>query len=368
MNPSGGETVDPTDPASPYYDDQLCHDFNSGVSARDSKCTVIPATVNWKMPLQYAAPAGTPLGYKWVRINMKTNRVAAPYFVDQKGDPTTLDTRVCWDGQTEQLSPGGVSPACDANGMQPVYMLTSLAMAEGTRNLLRAEVVSSSIRPPGAITMDVGTSTSANPIPATFNVPAATNTALIPSTSIDGRPHDVNGLPPTITCDSLLCRRPIVCVMLTDPPLHPTHPAHARLRWPGCGEQARLLDSPQPSFQPRLPLRPCRFLSPRQRHFTAAAIVDTVVATMMIRPRRQRLHRYPRQRRSLRSTTEAWISRRHSSVLYLCLWAIRGTQVIRRPINPKHRTLWRMRTRRFSTILLPARRLTRITMSLRLQA
>ena len=197
LNPAGGETVDPTDPASPYYDDQLCHDFNSGVSARDSKCTVIPATVNWKMPLQYAAPAGTPLGYKWVRINMKTNRVAAPYFVDQKGDPTTLDTRVCWDGQTEQLSPGGVSPACDANGMQPVYMLTSLAMAEGTRNLLRAEVVSSSIRPPGAITMDVGTSTSANPIPATFNVPAATNIALIPSTSIDGRPHDVNGLPPT---------------------------------------------------------------------------------------------------------------------------------------------------------------------------
>ena len=93
--------------------------------------------------LAYAVP----LGYKWVRINMKTNRIAAPYFVDQTGDPTTLDTRVCWDGKTEQLSPGGANPKCDANGMLPVYMLTSLAMAQGTRNLARAEVVGPSIRP-----------------------------------------------------------------------------------------------------------------------------------------------------------------------------------------------------------------------------
>src|SRR5882724_1886697 len=188
-------------PAGPYYDDQLCHDYNSGAIARDSKCATTPATANWKMPLQYAASAGTPLGYKWVRINMKTNRVAAPYFVDQKGDPTTLDTRVCWDGQTEQLSPGGASPACDANGMEPVYMLTSLALAQGTRNLLRAEVVGSSVRPPGAITLEVGTSTSANPIPASFNVPTSSNLALIPATSIDGRVHNADGsLATTLSC------------------------------------------------------------------------------------------------------------------------------------------------------------------------
>jgi hypothetical protein len=197
LNPEGGETVDPTDPTSPYFDVQLCHDYNSGVTIRDSRCTAVPSTANWMMPSQNAAPGATPtaipLGYKWVRINLKTNRIAAPYFVDQKGDPTTLDTRVCWDGKTEQLLSGGGTPACDANGMQPVYMLTSLAMAQGTRNLLRAEVVGASIRPPGAVTMEVSASTNANPIPATFNDPAATNTALIPSTSIDGRPHDLNG-------------------------------------------------------------------------------------------------------------------------------------------------------------------------------
>jgi len=200
LNPDAGETVDPTDPTSPYFDVQLCHDYNSGVTVRDSKCTAVPGTANWMMASLYAAPStaptAVPLGYKWVRVNMKTNRIAAPYFVDQKGNPATLDTRVCWDGQTEQLSPGGATPACDANGMQPVYMLTSLAMAQGTRNLLRAEVVGSSIRPPGAITLDMGTSTSSNPVPATFNVPTTSNLALIPLTSIDGRPHTVTATPP----------------------------------------------------------------------------------------------------------------------------------------------------------------------------
>jgi hypothetical protein len=194
LNPDGGETVDPTDPTSPYFDVQLCHDYNSGVTIRDSRCAAVPGTAKWMLTSLYAAPPATPtaipLGYKWVRVNMKTNRIAAPYFVDQKGDPATLDTRVCWDGQTEQLSPGGT---CDANGMQPVYMLTSLALAQGTRNLLRAEVVGSSIRPPGAITMDVGGSTSATPIPVTFDLSSTSPLAPIPATSIDGRVHNADG-------------------------------------------------------------------------------------------------------------------------------------------------------------------------------
>jgi hypothetical protein len=201
VNPESGETVDPTDPTSPYFDVQLCHDYNSGVTIRDSRCTAVPATASWMMPLQNAAPSKTPtaipLGYKWVRINLKTNRIAAPYFVDQQGDPATLDTRVCWDGKSEQLLPGPATMTCDANGMLPVYMLTSLSMAQGTRNLLRAEVVGPSIRPPGAITMDVGGSTSSTPVSAIFTVLGAPNTALIPSTSIDGTPHTVTGATPS---------------------------------------------------------------------------------------------------------------------------------------------------------------------------
>ena len=44
LNPAGGEIVDPTDPASPYFDDQLCHDYGSGVAATDTRCTVVPGT------------------------------------------------------------------------------------------------------------------------------------------------------------------------------------------------------------------------------------------------------------------------------------------------------------------------------------
>ncbi|HXO39768.1 MAG TPA: hypothetical protein VN872_14090, partial [Candidatus Acidoferrum sp.] len=178
LNPANGETVDPSDPNSPYFDNQLCHDYNSGVAAKDSRCTVVPAG-NWTLPAQLAAvgatPTAVPAGYKWVRITLKTNRIADPYFVDGDSQSASLDTRVCWDGLTEQLSPGGATPSCDANGMQSVYMLTSLAASaqpgglNASRKMVRFEVVAPSIRPPGAVTMDVGSSISPNPISAAFN-------------------------------------------------------------------------------------------------------------------------------------------------------------------------------------------------------
>ena len=131
LNPANGENVDPTDVNNRYFDDQLCHDFNSGVP-HGTKCTVTPAVGNWNMPpLTSVAIAGTALPYKWVRVNMKTNRISDPYFVDGTDLAPTLDTRICWDGFNEQLSPGGNNPACDANGMQTVFMLTSLAVTPG---------------------------------------------------------------------------------------------------------------------------------------------------------------------------------------------------------------------------------------------
>ena len=143
------------------------------------------------------------LGYKWIRINMKTNRIAGSYCVDgsynpanQSCDPATLDTRVCWDGMSEQLSPGGTTPSCDANGMQTVYMLTSLAATtqvgglNGSRKLLRFEVVAPSIRPAGMITMG-----------ATTAAPVLSG-AGIPGIAIDGRAHDVNGMIPQTTPSS----------------------------------------------------------------------------------------------------------------------------------------------------------------------
>ena len=200
LNPASGETVDPTDPTSPYFDDQLCHDYASGVVAKDTKCSMLPGTQNWNKAVASVTASSQPgynpstqLPYKWIRINMKTNRVADPYFVDQTGTSVPLDTRVCFDGETEQLSPGGTNPSCDANGMQTVYMLTSLAATpqtsgpNGSRKLMRVEVVAPSIRPPGALTL--GASVTA---PVLIN--SNSSSAGIPTIAIDGRPHDIHGV------------------------------------------------------------------------------------------------------------------------------------------------------------------------------
>lgn len=188
LNPGPGETVDPTDTSSRYFDDQLCHDYNSGV-VPGGRCTNLPASPNWALPFQTSlAPAGTEPALKWVRINMKTNRVVLPnYCINQACSTAPLDTPVCWDGRTEQVTPGGTVPACDANGMQNVYMLTSLAVTPGLRDnsasrLLRSEVVAPSIRPPGAITTDAANIS-----------PTLSDGSSIPGTAVDGRPHKLDG-------------------------------------------------------------------------------------------------------------------------------------------------------------------------------
>ena len=199
LNPASGENVDPTDINNRYFDDQLCHDFNSGVP-RGAQCTVTPTVGNWNMQsLPSLAGAGDATPFKWARVNMKTNRISDPYFVDATNLPASLDTRVCWDGTNEQLSPGGANPACDANGMQTVYMLTALAVTPGVaqtagRKLLRSELVAPSIRPPGAVTMDAA---SASPV---------LSDGGIPTTAIDGRVHTLAGIlgdPTTNRCSSV---------------------------------------------------------------------------------------------------------------------------------------------------------------------
>jgi hypothetical protein len=185
VNLVNGEMVDPTDVTSPYFDDDLCHSYNSGVP-RGTKCTAAP-TMGQVLPRQFSLPPDSgPLGYAWVRVNMKTNRIAAPYFVDQTGISAPLDARVCWDGQAEQLSPSTVNPSCDANGMQSVYMVTALALTSrgkgpgGARKLVQSEVVAPSIRPAGALT-------------ATSMNLTTSGTAGVPPVAIDGRVHRLDG-------------------------------------------------------------------------------------------------------------------------------------------------------------------------------
>jgi hypothetical protein len=190
VNPAPGETVNPADVTSPYFDDDLCHLYNSG-TPKGVKCATVPGINGWQLkplPSKAVGQLGQ-LNYKWVRITMKTNRSVLPSFcVDQQPDCSTapLDTRVCWDGQTEQLSPGG---SCDANGMQTVYLLTAFAVnnagavgPNAAHKLLQVEVVAPSIRPAGVLTA------------ASMNV-TTSGTSVIPSVVIDGRAHDIGGVP-----------------------------------------------------------------------------------------------------------------------------------------------------------------------------
>ena len=187
LNPAPGETLDPTDTSSRYFDDELCHDYNSGI-AKGSRCNLVPGTANWELPPQFSqAPPGAATALKWVRINMKTNRTSDPFFVDPTNLAATIDLPICWDGNKEMLSPAAPAAPCDANGLQNIYMLTSLAVTPGlkdnaARRLLRSEVVAPSIRPAGAITMDASNAS------ATLS-----DGNTVPQAVVDGRPHGLDG-------------------------------------------------------------------------------------------------------------------------------------------------------------------------------
>lgn len=197
LNPSGAETVDPANTANNYFDFELCHEYDPNAIA-GQKCTSAPSSVGWELATQPSiqAVAGQPMSYKWVRINVKTNRVAEPYCVDGGGcAPATLDNRVCWNGTQEVLAPDGTTKCNDLN-MHQVYMLSSYSTTFGARALSRYEVADNSIRPPAALNLESQESA------PSLNDGSEGTGSRIPPTSIDGRPRDINGnlLPPGSGC------------------------------------------------------------------------------------------------------------------------------------------------------------------------
>ncbi|HKW76910.1 MAG TPA: hypothetical protein VJN64_15370 [Terriglobales bacterium] len=188
LNPSGAEVVNPADPANKYFDPELCHEYDPSAPLGE-KCTTAPATAGWELPALNSinAATGQPLSYKWVRVNVKTNRAAAPFYVDGGvGAAATLDNPVCWNGLAEVLDPTA-GTTCSSLNMNPVYMLTSYSAAFNARSLTRYEVAKTSIRPPGALNF-----VSDNAAPA-FNNGSDGTGSRIPLTNIDGRPRDING-------------------------------------------------------------------------------------------------------------------------------------------------------------------------------
>lgn len=151
-----GDLVDPTSTGNRYFDTELCHEgFNTALGLTDpgpgapcSSASTAPGTFapfrNSDAPLSTTTAA---MAYKWVRITLKANASAAPFYVNGTG--ATPDTQICWDGTKETLKPAGLAtcasdpPPPQFLFMRDVHILTALAVTSGpngTRRMAQMEV------------------------------------------------------------------------------------------------------------------------------------------------------------------------------------------------------------------------------------
>lgn len=109
VNPTSSDPVQPTNPASPYYDFEYAQEFSGGLGA----ATVLP----YIQSDQPGATTSTSIPYKWVRITLKTTNGTSPLY---------------WDGTQQTTS--------SSTGML-VYILTTLAVdPTKVRKMLQTEV------------------------------------------------------------------------------------------------------------------------------------------------------------------------------------------------------------------------------------
>ncbi len=175
---SSTEQVQPWALGNTFQDTELCHEnfpllsglINTGVGV---PCASVPTGSTWYGTVQNSiAPLTNTSGaldYKWVRINLKGNGSAPPYYVNGSSATTTLGVQVCNAGASQALLPTGAA-SCTAAGMQPVYVLTALAVTpRGTRRMVQTEVsrqVGTLPTFPAAVTLDGPGSTLTPPFDA----------------------------------------------------------------------------------------------------------------------------------------------------------------------------------------------------------
>src|SRR5258708_25520436 len=161
LNPTGTETVNPS--SGPYGDDQFCQEQygsgqntaftttfsapSAGVRCDPTSITItssnaITPTSNSSSPAAADIPdtgLGSELRFKWVRITNKQNYMgslaaatpSAPFTVDGS---TNYDFRVCFDGTNEVALASAQQCEAQTPPMEPVWLLTSLAIVPGAGN------------------------------------------------------------------------------------------------------------------------------------------------------------------------------------------------------------------------------------------
>jgi hypothetical protein len=124
INPSSGETVDPTDPTNPYFDSEFQSEWDSAPPVSAPKFLSTWATGAVASPL-----------YKWVRITPRTERSAKLHVDGSGGGSFDSSNPLYFDGQQQLLSSvlGGATtvPGATQGHAWQVLTVTSLAVTSG---------------------------------------------------------------------------------------------------------------------------------------------------------------------------------------------------------------------------------------------
>src|SRR5438128_3978974 len=133
------------DNTSPYFDDELCHDFTaigswSESTTTNQRCTTLPSGTTWYTCVPSTCSASNsayatsafPLEYKWVRVTLKSNN-STTYPAD--GNSASRTSAVYWNATVEKAAAGGPlsvttqcrnPPPCAA----PVYLVPAIAVMQ----------------------------------------------------------------------------------------------------------------------------------------------------------------------------------------------------------------------------------------------
>lgn len=130
-NPKAGEAINTatiSTSGSSFYDKELCTELVA--QGRATTATCAPAASDTTLA-EDPASLNT-LNYKWVRVTLKANAGASPYFTNnvQNNSTAVNQTQVCWDGTQQVLFGGAVTSCSNASSSvyTPVYQLTSMSL------------------------------------------------------------------------------------------------------------------------------------------------------------------------------------------------------------------------------------------------